>query len=602
MKKVEGLQVALFPHQIKGVELISDHEFKRKISIDEEMANHLNEDIYYYGQSKFSEGDTIETKIGIYGDITGFGKTLTMLAYLTKHYNSHRGDPDYLKCTERTEVIDTQANFSEYIRHYGKKTVRYSYLPQTLILVNKQIAKQWDTELSRTNLKHLSISFRKQIPQEPEELSQYEVILCTNTMSNHLFAHYYNHYWSRLVIDEPTENYVPQFYRADFYWLITASYEYIPVRTQRACIYRHLFPSYNAQSYIKALVVKNDDDFVKESYHLPDIETVQHQCFEHSLAHIAQAYIPSEIASMIAAGNIREATLHLGGTSSDSNIFELVTKKKKEQLEEAEFRYNKYRQKYIVEKNRDYKQAYEKWTDRRRQLQQDIHELNDKYQQSIENGCSVCTEDFAENKIILVPCCQNIVCGVCLFNWIEKHPSCIFCRTPVDKSRLVYLEKNPTGGEVVDVKQKEDEQKEKSGKTRIKLKMKRKTRLETIVNLIQGNPMRKFIIVAMYDETFNPIKHHLDSQNISYTEIKGQKGHIDKEIGHLRDGQSRVVFLNAKYQGTGLNLQFMTDIILYHQMESSRVTQVMGRINRIGSNEVRGFIQPKLHQFTVNNY
>ena len=63
-----------------------------------------------------------------------------------------------------------------------------------------------------------------------------------------------------------------------------------------------------------------------------------------------------------------------------------------------------------------------------------------------------------------------------------------------------------------------------------------------------------------------------------------------------------MVFLNAKYQGTGLNLQFMTDIILYHPMESSRVTQVMGRINRIGSNEVRGFIEPKLHQFTVNNF
>jgi len=594
MHKIDGLKIQLYPHQIKGVEMIENHEYERKLSLTGELINSLNHDGI---PCQFNAGDTIETKVGIYGDITGYGKTLTMCAYLMRYYNKLRKNQDYLKGYSKTETIKVQSLYNAIIRHCGVKTETYNFLPQTLIVVNKQINSQWEMELSRTDLKYLAISYAKQIPTS-SELENYEVVLVTNTMSRLLHQRFINDHWARLIVDEPTENLVPQLYMADFYWLITASYDRIPVRTQKQTIFKHLFPTYYYyQSYIRAVTIKNDDEFVKKSYKLPDIEVIHHQCYERSLAHLTHSFLSSEISGMIKAGNIKEAILRLGGTSSNVNIFELVTKKKKEDMADAEHWYNKYHQKFVVEKNREFKNNYEKWRDRRNKLQLEIKELNDKYQESLDNGCTVCANDFSDNKIILVPCCQNIVCGICLIKWMDKNPTCVFCRTAIDESKLIYLEKNPL------IKEGTTAEKYGNGskktKAIVKLRRKRQTRLETIISLIKGNPMRKFIIVSIYDETFLPIKNHLDSNQINYAEIKGHKAHIDKEIQQLKNGECRVVFLNGRYQGTGLNLQMMSDIILYHSMEPSIITQIMGRINRIGSNEVRNFIKPRMHQLMV---
>ena len=565
MKQVDGLKIKLYPHQAKGVEMISDFEFKRKVIIDKSKAEKLNKLIINHRQ-QYQEGNIIETEVGIYGDITGYGKTLTMLAYLTGQYGEQRNNIDYLKPVKKCEKTEETIYHCDFIKHHSKKEIHKELLPQTLILVNKQIAKQWENELKKTDLKGIVISMQKHIPESVED---YEVIVCTDTMSKYFYTRFEKYTWKRLIIDEPTENLVPYYYKADFYWLITASYMSIPIGTTRKSIFNKILPTIynNGVSFLETLLVRNDPDFVPE------------------------------IAGLIAAGNIKEAIIRLGGSSSDLNIFELVNKKKKDELREAKFKYDTYHQKYLVEKNRDYKTHYEKWEAKYQKLNQEIVELNNKYKDSIELGCTICSDDFEDNKIILLPCCQNIVCGVCLFGWMDRNSSCPYCRSPVDKCSIIYLEKNQPQSSNQIEDQSQATSAEASSKVILKMKRRERSRLEEIVSLIQLNVHRKYIIVSMYDETFEHIKQHLTTNDITYAEIKGQKAHIDKEIQRIYQGTHRVVFLNAQHQGTGLNLQLMTDIILYHDMDSSIVTQVMGRINRIGSNEIRGEIKPQLHRF-----
>ncbi len=56
----------------------------------------------------------------------------------------------------------------------------------------------------------------------------------------------------------------------------------------------------------------------------------------------------------------------------------------------------------------------------------------------------------------------------------------------------------------------------------------------------------------------------------------------EKLIKEFKSGKTRVIFLNSRNNGAGINLQECTDIILYHQMETSTTTQILGRANRIG--------------------
>lgn len=591
MNTVSGVTVSLYPHQIKASEMLADMECSRTITIDQEKLTKVGH---------FTLGSIIDTKVGIYGDITGYGKTLAFLAFLCKYYANRRQEPDYLKQRVISEDVTTVSQISGFIKLTSTSTVTTQQLPQTLIIINKQISSQWEKELNRTDLKYLFIYNRKSIPETIEDVTSYEVILCTNTMSKEFCHSFGKCTWTRVVIDEPTENPVPEFYIASFYWLITASYRYIPVSTRGRSLLTALFNSYSYPMYCELLTIKNDDQYVRNSYNMTPILTINHNYYENSLGRVVSAFISSDIVTMIKGGNMKGAISALGGKSTDVSIVDLVTKDKTQKLKEAKLKLDYYTTKYLVEKNNEFKKPYEHWRDVHFNLERDLDSIKKSMTESINRGCVICCGQFEDNKVILVPCCQNIVCAVCLFAWMEKQHTCIYCRSELAMSNVIYLDpctmKAPRDKEEQQV-QEEIDTSAVQGKFKISLKKKKQSRLEIIVGLIKSNPFRKYIIASYSDNTFCPIKGELKNQGIDFIEIKGNKAHIDKDLRRLADGDIKVVFLNAMYMGTGLNLQMMTDIIIYHQMADSAIMQLVGRINRIGSNEVRGNITPRLHKF-----
>ena len=108
------------------------------------------------------------------------------------------------------------------------------------------------------------------------------------------------------------------------------------------------------------------------------------------------------------------------------------------------------------------------------------------------------------------------------------------------------------------------------------------TKPETISKIIRNNKDGKFIIFSNYSETFNHIHSALNDNNIKYKELKGQTSTRAKVIDQFKTGKIKVLFLNSKNNGAGINLQEATDIILYHEMSDDLKTQVIGRANRIG--------------------
>ena len=77
----------------------------------------------------------------------------------------------------------------------------------------------------------------------------------------------------------------------------------------------------------------------------------------------------------------------------------------------------------------------------------------------------------------------------------------------------------------------------------------------------------------------------MSENNISYAEIRGQCKTRDRNICKFKKGEIKVIFLNSKNNGAGINLQEATDIILYHRMSDSFQQQIVGRVNRIGKTE-----------------
>ncbi|MDD4930579.1 MAG: C-terminal helicase domain-containing protein [Candidatus Colwellbacteria bacterium] len=105
---------------------------------------------------------------------------------------------------------------------------------------------------------------------------------------------------------------------------------------------------------------------------------------------------------------------------------------------------------------------------------------------------------------------------------------------------------------------------------------------ETIIKIIEDHPGEKFIVFSAHDESFDLIKDSFKDNNTEYVEIKGTREAREKKLAMYQTGDVDTIFLNAKFNGAGINLQMTGHIIYYHQMDPLMEIQLTGRANRIG--------------------
>ncbi len=92
----------------------------------------------------------------------------------------------------------------------------------------------------------------------------------------------------------------------------------------------------------------------------------------------------------------------------------------------------------------------------------------------------------------------------------------------------------------------------------------------------------RLLVFSEYDASFSGMLSILDENNIIYSKIMGTGAHINTTVEKYKQGKIQCLLLNARYFGSGLNLENTTDIIIYHKMKSDLKKQVIGRAQRPG--------------------
>jgi hypothetical protein len=113
-----------------------------------------------------------------------------------------------------------------------------------------------------------------------------------------------------------------------------------------------------------------------------------------------------------------------------------------------------------------------------------------------------------------------------------------------------------------------------------KYNSKENDKIHNLIKIIQNNPNGKFLIFSNY--SFNQIINFLDRKKITWKKLCGRPDIIKKLVNNYDKGIIKVLMLNAKYYGNGLNLQMTTDIIIFHKMDKNTKTQIIGRAQRVG--------------------
>ena len=239
-------------------------------------------------------------------------------------------------------------------------------------------------------------------------------------------------------------------------------------------------------SLFQKLIVKNNDDFVKMSFNIPQPIHKFHNCYQ-PLFDAIKGLVPSFISEMVSAGNIEGAIKTLGGDDT-SNIIELIKNKKREKISECEYKITMY-----SNRGNECEKQLKFWKDRRKRYEKQIEGLDIKFGDILKNGhCNICFENFEEP--VLLSCCQNLFCGKCILEWLKEHNTCPLCRCHLDvKEHLIYIRNN--------------------NKKKYRTVKRKKTKLETVIDIIKNSGDKKFLIFSSYQESFNLIRNTLSDKS-----------------------------------------------------------------------------------------
>lgn len=526
----------LFPHQLTAIHMMEEREHNKLVNFNQSFSVDIN----------------IHTNMGVYSDITGYGKTSAVIGLIIRDKMEWDINEPYLLKEQCCYIGDGIIS--------GVKTYTYKKINTTLIVANNSIINQWKEELEKTNLSFSVIQRVKDIENINNDTINKDVILVSPTMYNKLIRYKFTKFvWKRFIYDEPTHTHIPNMnkYNSGFSWFMTATPNML--LTKRYWGHGYLAQVFNSYYFtydlLNLLIIKNNDDYVKSSYVLPETEEIFHVCHQ-PIYHMVKNFIDYETSRMIEAGDISSAISRLGGNET-SNIVEVIKTWKQETIDKIKLRIEYY-------ERRNIRRHIPNLNKQKDKLEGEIKQLDEKFKNSLNENCPICIDTI--KKPVLLYCCQNIFCGQCVLEWMKTNSTCPLCRSNVDLDKIIYIKSDTDTNE---------------SQTSTDTKL---PKPETIIRIINNNKNGKFIIFSEYTESFYLITSILTENNISFAELKGHANTRKKNIKQFKQGHVSVLFLNSNYNGAGINLQEATDIILYHEMSTDTKEQVIGRANRIGRN------------------
>lgn len=531
----KNIGTKLFPHQLASIYRMEKLEREKTVERDKPVHELRSTTI------------RTQTRLGINSDQTGYGKTMSMIGLIVR--DKMEWD---MNLPHTWEDIKTESAGLVRTRTIN----RYDRLSATLILVSPTIINQWKQEFTNTILTVGIVSRKKDI--DNIDVTECDVVIVTTTMYNYLVRSHAHYAWKRFIFDEPGHTRVSGMKEvmAGFYWFVTATPNAITSRHRncRGSFMKHIIENNwgNFDVQFGDLIIKNNEEFVKSSFVIPETVHYYHNCFQPLLNTIVGLVNPA-VMTMIDAGNIEGAITALGGHKT-KNIVELVRKKKLEELEEAHHKIRVYT-------IRDDQEQIEVWTKKQSHIKIQLSELATRFQRMLSEPCLICCDTLKDP--VMDPTCQNMFCGECLLTWLKSKKTCPMCRASITLNDLVYISHDTENVKLV--------------KNNIP-----KTKIGKVLELIENNKSGKFLIFSIYNETFDPICRALEEHSITYTMMKGNSTTRQKNINSFKSGDTQVIFLNSNFNGAGINLQETTDLIIYHKMKPNIRTQIIGRAERIG--------------------
>ena len=460
-------------------------------------------------------------------------------------------------------------------------------LETTVVVVPPSIVAQWETELAAAQVGYFPIRLNAHVATFSQRILANDlprVTLVCSTRYAEVCEALAGYVPVRLVLDEaPRLKLTAHSIPARFTWLVSAApevasvHDLIPRGTRTYWALLRMLPI----ATLRHLVVRNADQAIV--YPCSVVER-RHVCAgDTAVLLVMRSYVSASVRTRLDANDVQGALLELGAGSGD-DLMTVVRRRIDSDAEETGLliRQVGIQLLRITGPAHERASAYlARLRERLERLHRDARSADARFADALHSDCPICQSTLEHP--VLVQCCQNLFCAVCLLSWTQRPASaqtCPACRAP--NVQMVRI--SVPGAAAAEAAEAAETPASAAGAapapapapTPPPVKSKTETILSIIADAVSGVLIYSDNVSGMY-----AIRNKLEEAGIVHGELRGRSTTRDKALRVFRTGGVKVLFLNAGENCAGIDLPGVSDIILYHAMSPSTHTQIVGRGKRI---------------------
>ena len=312
-----------------------------------------------------------------------------------------------------------------------------------------------------------------------------------------------------------------------------------------------------------SLILRNTDDWINASLLRPSIVHETVMCKAPANLGILRDFITPAALEALHAGDTDGALAALGlKAATKETLAKRVTEGLRSELVQAE---------KILAFKRDIEYstaaskmaAVEKAEAKVSRIRTQLITLETRLASLTEELCPICYE--VPQTPTLTPCCRQAFCLSCLCTCITGKPICPMCRAPITsvKQLLVIGSEDKEVKEVVETTETVP------------------TKGAALLQLLTASTAdQRFLVFSAHEASFKGLREVLASRDIRCEMLQGSAARVEHLRKQFRDGSIRVLCMNARHVGAGINLEAATHVVLYHRMNMELERQVIGRAVR----------------------
>ena len=519
------------------------------------------------GEVLDARGAVVHTRVGWFADPPGAGKTRVVIAVAT-------GQPPVEKTVTYSVCAGELASST-----FRVAPLRGTHVDTTVVVVPPSIVAQWEAELVAAGTGHFSVRLNAHAAAMKLRLAAGDlpvVTLVCSTRYPEVCEALEGYVAHRLVLDEaPRLKLTAHRIAARFTWLVSATRETPDLADLLPRASRAYWSALRAlpQASLRAIAVRNADaDIVYPCM----ITNLEHVCIGDAAMLLApRQYVGEAVRAMLDANDVQGALAELGGGAGE-DLMTVVRRRIASDTEETGLLLRQIEIQltrltgYARERTAMQLARVEQRLER---LRRDAASADARFADALGSDCAICHSTLEHP--VLVPCCQNLFCAVCMLSWMQARPGapCPACRA--EHVRLVRIAA-PEQAEPAQAAQAQAEPAQAEQAPRAELKTKAATILAIVTAARAGVLVYSTHVSGMYS-----IRNMLNEAGVAHSELQGRSTTRDKALRKFRTGDVKVLFLNASENCAGIDLPGVSDIVLYHQMPESMHTQIVGRGRRI---------------------